>query len=135
MFDYPRRAAHEREEFWRERRADHADDDRDGQCESDRLHCGACSAIWILFTDATSNHRHRTDTQTDRERVNQSHERLGETDSRGGVGAEMRHPENVDDSKNTLHDHLEDHGNSEQQDRASDRTTGIVSMRAANRLL
>src|SRR5215216_6959639 len=89
MFDHPWRAAHERKEFRSERGADCANDNRHYESERNRLDCRACSAIGVLFTDATRDHRHRADAQTDRKRVNKSHQGLGETDSCSGVCSEM----------------------------------------------
>ena len=51
---------------------------------------------------------------------------------RHGIRAEMRDPEDIDDREQRLHDHLEHHGDRQQQDRARDWAFGEVLPRAVH---
>src|SRR5438093_1264021 len=86
----------------------------------------------VLLADAPRDGRRGADRHADRDRVDEREHRLRDPHGRDGVRAELRHPEDVRDREDGLHDHLRDHGDREQDDRPPDRALGVVAVRAAD---
>ena len=64
------------------------------------------------------------------DRIQDGEDRLGEPDHRNGVGAEARHPEDVDDREHRLHRHLEHHRDREQEHRSAHAALRVVVLLA-----
>src|SRR4051794_22961959 len=62
-----------------------------------------------LLAGASRDHRRDAHRQPHGERVDDHQHRFGQADRSDGVGAELRHPEDVHHREHRLHDHLDDH--------------------------
>jgi hypothetical protein len=125
---------HGREELMRGHRSRNAYGERDRDSQKNRLRGGDGSASGVLFADAAGNHGGGGQADAERDGKYQHQHGFGEADRGDGVCAQASHPEHVDQGKQRLHQHLEHHGDGEQDDRAADRKLGKVLMAAFDRL-
>ena len=100
-----------REQFRREEKAWHADEDGDCQTDGDGLHAGDGCALGIFFADAAGDHGGGRQAEAEADGEDQAEQRFGEADGGDRVGAQAADPENVDYREQRFQDHFEDHGN------------------------
>ena len=84
--------------------------------------------VRILFADPARNHRPDTDRKPDCHRIHDGHHRLGESDRRDRIGAQLGDEEDISNRKDAFHHHLQDHRDGEEKDGAAERAVGVVVM-------
>jgi hypothetical protein len=87
--------AHGRQELRREHAADDPDDRTERDAEQNRLCAGMGGGLRILFANAARDGCSGADRQADSGGVEDRHHRLGHTDRRDGIGAELADEEDV----------------------------------------
>src|SRR5882672_10985043 len=126
-----RGGAHEAKQVRRVEDARNADERGDCEANGDGLYACDGSAGGILFADSASDHGGCGKAKPEADGHDEAEERFGEADGGDGVRAETADPENVDDGKERLQHHFQNHGNGEKQNRAIEIASSEVLMRAA----
>jgi hypothetical protein len=100
---------------------------------ADRLHRGTRGTFRVPLADAARHRGRDADAEPHRDGVDQSDERLGESDGGNRLGTQARHVEDVGHREHRLHHHLEHHRDGQQHHRPADRAFGVVLLGAADR--
>ena len=95
------------------------DDHRGDEANQNGLSSRDIGPLRVLLTSSSGHQRGGPHAETDRQGKDQRQERLGESDGGHGVGSQSRDKEDVADGEHRLHDHLQHHGNGQQNDGAT----------------
>jgi len=126
--------SHEAQDVTGKPAADEADAGGEGDAEDEDLSGGLRGEGGIFFTDAAGDDGGGREGDADGDREDERHDRLGEADDGDGVASETGDPEDVHDGEQRFHEHLQDHGDGEEQDGAVERERGVVVLFAAEGL-